>query len=484
MKYIILMIAFSLNLLFAINVTVAGEKRFTKYLKNLESNQLKFIIRDKNSSLEAFEEIQSSIVNIAIVRGDILVDNMASRNYFKENSFQDFKILSKLKENFSTYLYLVSKDKVTNAYEVLNPDAITKKRKSIAIGVLKDLSNIYLEDIAKSVNANYRFRYKSYSTKESLLRVLDNSVDAAYLFLSPELVSEARKNKLILGRMVNPVNVKTENFAKKITEQKAFNLVSNGIRVDNYLVVSSSISDVELNALVLALKKDTNLVTNVKKEFGEVDSRIASMAIKIDIQKSQAAADAKVKQEECKEAKNKALEVATPKVSLALYTKDATKKIKLVLSSVNRAEELNFFKPQLDALLLTVNESNKEANKLMKNISKEVSNCNAAQVSAVLIALNIKVGEIQNSRKELALIQSEILKKGQLDKESLAREEKSLIKEAEALAKSEEKLFAMELEKEQRALEAVLEQEERAEEKALVKEEESGFFSALKGLIN
>ena len=503
MNRIIFLIFFSWTFLYSQTLIVSGEKRFIAYFKNLEKKQgqLKFTIRDKNSSLEAFESLKSSISKVAIVRGDILADNMAMKNYFEKNAFQDFKVISKLKERFSTFLYLISKNDVTDAYELLNPNPKNKKMKKISIGALRDLSNIYLSDIAKSVNSNYRFRYKAYSAEESLEKIDDGSIDAAYLFVSKKFVLKAQKENFILKNITKPSSMKSvDNFAKKIREQKAFHQMPNGIRVDNYLVASSSLSDVELSALLFALKQDATLVTNVNPEYGEVDSRVAPMSIKIDIQKAQNEAEAEAKEKECQEAKEKGLEVASPKVSLKIYTKDATSKIKKVLSAIQKSEELGYFKPKLESLLISVNESNKEASKIMKKVSKDVSECNTAQVTATLIELNSKVSEIQSSRKELAQIRSEILQKEQLDKELLAKEEQALVREEEALLKSEERAFSAELQREERALaveldkeqreavkqqeeklEYIVEEEQKEEEK---KSEEDGFFSIIKGLVN
>ena len=496
MNRIVLLIVFSWTSLFSQTLVVSGEKRFVAYLKALEKrqDQITFSIQEQNSSLEVFESLKLAIAKVAIVRGDILADNMAMKNYFEKNAFQDFKVISKLKEEYSTFLYLISKNGENDAYRLLNPDSKKKKMKKISIGKLYDLSNIYLSDIAKSVNSDYRFRYKVYSAEESLIKIEEGSIDAAYLFVSKQFASNARRANFVLQSITKPTNIKRDKFAKKIQEQKAFYQIPNGIRVDNYLVASSTLSDIELNALLTALKQDSTLVTNINPEYGELDSRVAPMSIKIDIKKAQAEAEAEAKEKECAQAQQKGLEVASPKVSLKIYTKDAIAKIKKVLSSIQKSEELGYFKPKLEELLISVNESSKEAIKIIKKISKDVSECSTAQVTATLIELNSKVAEIQSSRKELAQIRSEILQKEQLDKEMLAKEEAALAREEEALLKSEERAFSAELQREERALAVELEKEQREavkrkEEEAKKdegseKEEESGFFSIIEGLVN
>jgi len=485
MNRIVLLIVFSWTFLFSQTLVVSGEKRFVAYLKALEKRQDKiaFRIQEQNSSLESFESLKVASAKVAIVRGDILADNMAMKNYFEKDAFQDFKVISKLKEEYSTFLYLISKTGENDAYRLLNPDPKKKKMKKISIGRLRDLSNIYLSDIAKSVNSDYRFRYKVYSAEETLIKMEEGSVDAGYLFVSKQFASNARRANFILKSITKPTNIKRDKFAIKIREQKAFHQIPNGIRVDNYLVASSTLSDIELNALLLALKENASLVTNINSEYGELDSRIAPMSIKIDIKKAQEEAEAEEKEQACKEAEEKGLEVASPKVSLKIYTKDATKKIKKVLSSIQKSEELGYFQPKLEELLLGVKENSKEATKIMKKISKQVSDCDTAQVTATLVELNSKVDAIQSSRKELAQIRSEILQKEQLNKEMLAKEEQAMAKEEEALLKSEERAFSAELEREQRALATALEQEKR-EDKKEEEKKESGFFSIIKGLVN
>ena len=512
MNRIILLLFSFWTLLASQTFVVSGEKYFTTYFKDLEKqeNRLKFTIHETNSSLESFEALKLSIAKIAIVRGDILADNMAMKNYFEKNAFQEFKVISKLKEDFSTFLYLISKSGENDAYRLLNPDPKTKKMKKISIGELRDLSNIYLSDIAKSINSDYRFRYKSYSAEESLIQIEEGNIDGAYLFVSKIFASKAIKENFRLQNITKPLNIKAETFAKKITEQKAFHLMPNGIRVDNYLIASSTLSDIELRVLLSALKEDAILLTNIKPEYGEVDSRIAPMSIKIDIQKAQEKAEAEEKEKECTEARNRAKEVASPKVALRISSTESIRKIKTVLASVQQSEDLNYFKPQLEELLLSINEQSRKANKLMKNISKESIHCNPAQVSALLVEINSYVDEVKNGRKTLASIQSEILKKGQLDKEALVREEKALAKEEADLLKQEERAFSAELEREQRALESTLAQEQRMQEQRVLEmaleqeqivvkkeeenqqqqieeaksEEERSFLSIIEGLLN
>ena len=484
MKRLIILLFVLSSLLLSQSLVISGEKRFIAYLKKIESkqSQLRFVIRDKNSSLDAFNDIKLSKATVAIVRGDILADNMAVKNFFTNRAFQDFKVVSKLDDSFSTFLYLVSKNGESDAYKLLNPDPKRKEMKKISVGYLKDLSNIYLLDIAKSVNSNYRFRYKFYSAEETFSKLNEESIDAGYLFLSKKMVDRARKEGFTLTSITKPMNIKEEQFAKKIKEQKAFHPMANGIRVDNYLVASSSISDFDLTVLTFALKNSSSLVGNIKSEYGEIDGRIPKISAKIDMQQAQAEAKAEVKAKECEEAKAKGLELATPKASLKIYTKDAIKKIKLVLKSVKHSEELGYFKPQLDHLLLSVNESSKEANILVKGVLKQVSECNTAQVVSGLVLLNSKVDEIQSSRKELAMIQSQILQKGQQDKEMLVKEERENLIQEEMLLLREAKALEFELAKEQRAeVKALSETIVNNVEK--VKEEDDGFLSIFTGLF-
>jgi len=484
MRRLTILFFFLSSILLSQSLVISGEKRFVAYLKKLEKNQnqVKFIIQDKNSSLDAFNDIKLAKATVAIVRGDILADNMGVKNFFTNRAFQDFKVVSKLDDSFSTYLYLVSKDGMTDAYTLLNPDPKRKEMKKISVGYLKDLSNIYLLDIAKSVNSNYRFRYKFYSAEESFAKLEEESIDAGYLFLSKKMADKARSEGFKLTNISKPVNIKEENFAKKIKEQKAFHKMANGIRVDNYLIASSSISDFDLTVLTFALKNSGSLVNNVKAEYGEVDNRIPKIAAKIDMQQAQAKAEEEVHAKECEEAKEKGLELATPKASLKIYTKDAVKKIKSVLRSIKVSEELGYFKPQLDHLLLSVKETNKEGMVLVKSVLKQVSECNTGQVASHLVALNSKVDEIQSSRKELAMIQSQILQKGQQDKEMLLREEREMLLQEERRIESEAKALEFELAREQRAEIKAL-SAPAVESVEVKKETDDGFLSIFTGLF-
>ena len=303
------------------------------------------------------------------------------------------------------------------------------------------------------------------------------------MFVSQEFSLKARKEGFVLTNIIKPVNVKAENFAKKIAEQKAFTKVGNGIRVDNYLVVSSSISDEALSYLIASLKYNNALVANVKPEFGTVDTRVAAISTKLDIQKEQAVAKAKQKAKECKETAEKNREISDKQASFKTYKKSVLKKIKKILSTIDNSPELSSFRPRIeDDLLLTVKDSSREAKKILANVRSSVKECDTSKITSSLIELSRKIDEIKGVRKELAILQSEIIKKRQMDEELALKEEK--IREEE-LAR-EERMLQAQLERESLAIKAELEKEARAKAAELEKmreEAEKGIFTKIKEAI-
>jgi len=276
-NYIFILIFISIESVYAQSISVSIEPRFAPFIKKVEKNQTSYTlkIQKRNTSFDVFKDIKKGKALLAIVRGDILVDN---------RELKKFQIISKLK--LPTYLYLVSKNGVNNAYDLLNSDEKKDGVKHISVGYLNDLANIYLKDIAKNVYSQYSFRYKYFPPKESFQKLKEGKIDAAYLFLSPFLVEKAKKMKFKLQKIVKAKN--RTNLSKKLESQKAFKVETNGIRIDNYLISSSSISRKMLKSLLSSLKKQGLLLTNISKDFGKLDSRIKGISKKIDREIKQA----------------------------------------------------------------------------------------------------------------------------------------------------------------------------------------------------
>ena len=493
MKIIFIITLFLIEIVYPIELNISTQKEFEPFLKKLDKSQhsLKFIIRERKTSLEAFNDLKLGISTVAIVRGDILADNVGAKNYFKNSSFSDFKILSKLKEELSTFLYLIvikekaimdsDNIKFNNAFKLLNPKK--GKMKNISVGYINDLANYYLSDIADSANSNYRFRYKFFSPKLSLAKLKEGSLDSAYMFVSKKFALKARKNGFVLTNILKPLNVKSEKFSKKISEQKEFNRIGADIRVDNYLIVSSSISDNQLTALVSSLKGTNSLVTNIKPELGAVDTRVAAISTKIDIKKGQAIAEADQKAKECKETSEKSKEISDKQASFKTYEKSVLKRIKKILLTIDNSPELSSFRPRIeDDLLLSVKDSSREAKRLLANVRDNIKECDTAKITSSLVELSSKIDDIKGVRKELAILQGEIIKKRQVDDELTVKEEEA---QAEEFAR-EDRMLQAQLEQESRAIEAELEKEARAKTAELEKlkeEAKKGVFTKIKEAI-
>ena len=480
------------------NIKISVEKRFEPFVKSLKKQGLRFDIQDKNSSLEAFEDIKNSKASFAIVRGDILADNMESKNFFKNESFQDFRIVSKLKENHSSFLYLISKNSRNNAYEVLNPESRTGKVKKISIGYLKDLSIIYLADIARSVDSSYRFHYRSFSPKESLKKLQDGELDACYLFTSPQFASHAQQSGFSISNIEKPVKMKDENFATKIKEQKSFVPLNHAIRVDNYLIASSTISDSVLKPMVATLKKSGDLGTNIKPEMGQVDLRVASLSVKIEQEEATAKAEAEQKEKElkeeeeehekeCKDANNQAKMLPSEQGHILTIGKSVNAKIKELSSKINSNPDLSYFKSQITPKSFEVKLNLKDSNILIKNIKKFINDCESSYVMSSMNELRFKTSELKSIQTTIYMIESEIGKQLHIDEKEINDKQERELKEYELIEKEAvaraEILQQNELEKEARARAEELHDKavEKLEEEAKAQAEEAskGFFEKL-----
>jgi len=494
MKHLFIFLIF-IEIVTANNIKVSAESRFIPFLHSLERVEgIRFNIHECNSSLEAFEDIKNSQSEFAIVRGDILADNIESKNLFENDAFQTYKVISKLNEKFSSYLYLFSKKHHKDAYTLLNS---TQKMRTIGIGYLKDLSLLYLSAIAKEVNSEYSFHYRSYSHLESFKRLNSDRLDACYLFTSQNFATEAQQNGFSVSSIKKPERIDDKNFGKLFKNPKVFTKANGGIRVENYLIASAQLADGELKSLIGALKKKKSLSTAVDPSFGTADLRVATLSTKIEQEEAVAKAEAEQKEKElkekeeehekeCKDALDKSQELFAQQSFLKSYTQNAQDKIQKLLATIKKAPDLRSFLPRVNLLRQEVKENSKEATLLVKNIQNAKKSCDGTQVSININNLKVKIDSVKGTRKELAMIDSEILLKGEMNEKELEAKQE----QEEKILEQEQRQLQFELEKEARARAEALQQEaikkleneanaQVKELKAKAEEESKGFFEKL-----
>ena len=458
------------------NIKISIEKRFVPFVQGLKKTGIRFDIQDKNSSLEAFEDIKTGKASFAIVRGDILTDNMESKNFFKNDSFQDFRIISKLKEEYSSFLYLISKNSNNkDAYEVLNPERKTGKVKKISIGYLKDLSIIYLSDIAKSIDSEYRFHYRSFSAEESLRKLQEGKLDACYLFISKKFALKANQNGFNLSSIKKPTRIEDENFGRLFKNPKVFTKADGGIRVENYLIASSTVSDVFLKPMISALKKSGNLGVNINSEMGQVESRVASLSSKIDIEEAQENAEEAQRQKECKDARNQGEMLSLEQGHIFTIGKSINAKINELSQRIDSNSDLSYFKSQITPKSFEVKLNIKDANILIKNVQKFMNTCEPSYVMSSMNELRFKTSELKSIQTTIYMLESEIGKQLHIGEKEIKDKQERELKEYELIEKEAvaraEILQKNELEKEARAKVEDL--------KAKAKEESKGFFEKI-----
>ena len=419
LRYVAIFIVVSINFIHAKEISISVESRFLPFVKKMEKRQSLYIfnVQKKSTSFDAFKDIKKGKVSLAIVRGDILVDN---------NSSKKIKIISKLKS--PTFLYLVSKSGVNNAYDLLNSDEKKDGVKYISVGHLNDLSNIYLKDIAKNVYSQYSFRYKYFSPEASFKKLKEDKIDAGYLFLSPSLVKKAKKMGFKLQKIVKAKN--RINLSKKIESQKAFTMLSNGIRVDNYLVASSSLSKKMLKSLLLALKKQGILLTSIKSEFGRIDSRVKGISKEIDQEIKEVRLLALKKEKACKSAKLKRLKLSSLKRNFRRVKENIFKKIKAVKSTIN--SDGHHFNSSLKTLRNSVKSLDREFITLVKKVQNKKLKCNVSKTDKYLKLLTLKASKLNRCKSKLKKIEKKILL---AKKEAIKKEKEIIIVKQEIIAK-------------------------------------------------
>jgi hypothetical protein len=460
MKLLITTLLLTLSLV-AESISIVAEKSFVPFLKKIEQTQkLPFMIDEKNTSLEAFEKIKKNAKPMfAIVRGDILADNLEAKNFFKDTAYQNFKVITRL-DSQPTYLYFITKRHIkSDAYDALTPNRQTQKIKKISIGYLRDLSFIYLDHIAKTINAAYRFHYRSFEPEESLQKLDVGTIDGCFMFVSKDMKNQIERLGFSLSKLKKPVNIDATKFAEVFSDKKTFHELHNGIQVDNYLIASSSINETHLYPLVYALN-ESNALKTVDSKFGIPDERVSKVSAEIEQDQKNRQSKLEEQLKACSEAKESGMGLSFRYGTFEAYNKAIKAKFQAISKEVDNVIELFPFKPELDNLNFSYKLTNQETSKIIKNLKDKISDCNVKQVDTNLALIDVKLENIKNIKSSLAQLESRILHKRQLDSEQLLVEQKQKEQELER----ENRIFQQQMELEEKRYQAILEKEIRAKE--------------------
>lgn len=136
-------------------------------LKNNMNIKSQKIIRQ--GGLDTLADIEHSVSNFALVRGDIL--GLKNAGLYGLEPFNNYGILCSPSESV---LFLVSHEEIKSVYDL--------RSKTLSIGNISDIAQVYLQKVAKNSGILQDIRFKSYSINKSMNALDKKEIDAFFLF--------------------------------------------------------------------------------------------------------------------------------------------------------------------------------------------------------------------------------------------------------------------------------------------------------------
>jgi len=246
--------------------------------KKIPSLKNKQILRD--GGLGKIYAIKDYVANFSIVRGDVLGINNAGLYGFE--AFTNYGLLCSTSEDI---LYLVSKKEIKSIYDL--------RRKSISVGNISDMAQIYLQEIAKNSGVILDINFKSYSFADSMQMLSNDKLDAFFIFAPKRKIINMVKKGLYISSMPDDFTkvLSTKSGLKKVKYKIDGRLVRS-YKVPNFVVGVVDTLDTKINDKVKDVVRAFECYKQVKVPdafYGNVHpylaKAIASIQAEIDAKK-------------------------------------------------------------------------------------------------------------------------------------------------------------------------------------------------------
>ena len=211
--------------------------------KKIPSLKNKQILRD--GGLGKIYAIKDYVANFSIVRGDVLGINNAGLYGFE--AFTNYGLLCSTSEDI---LYLVSKKEIKSIYDL--------RRKSISVGNISDMAQIYLQEIAKNSGVILDINFKSYSFSDSMQMLSNDKLDAFFIFAPKRKIISMVKQGLYISSM-------PDDFTKILSTKSGLKKVK--YKIDGRLVRSYKVPNFVVGVVDTLDTKINNKVKDVVRAF-------------------------------------------------------------------------------------------------------------------------------------------------------------------------------------------------------------------------
>lgn len=275
MKFILLIIIFSITL-FAKELTALSEplliNNFYTTNENMKNYEFKLKAMKSDKTLETLTKFQNNLIDIAILRGDIL--GIKNSGLYDFEAFSDYGIIAQVD---SSYLFLVSKREINSIYDL--------RAKNVSIGNISNISQIYLKNIAKNAGVLLDINFKTLSPKDSIKALKSDQVDAIFIFAPKSFLN------LILKNGLKPLSL-PKDFYKYLTLTKGLKVDKlnfqkksiSTLSIPNFVIAHPTIDPLALEALVYGFKS-TKALQAIEPFYGKIHDGFFNALLNVELKK-------------------------------------------------------------------------------------------------------------------------------------------------------------------------------------------------------
>jgi len=213
--------------------------RHQQRIPNL-SNELKIGAKNvkRNNNLQIISDLENSVANFGIVRGDILgLKNIGAYNL---SAYSNYGILCSPSQSV---LHLVGNSEIKTIYDL--------RFKRVSIGDVSDISQVYLKNAALKSGMIKDIEFKSLSINDSIVALRDGKIDAFFLFAPKEYIYKYLENNFYISSIPDDIRsgVNLEE-GLNILRYKINERVLQTFKTPNYIVAPLATLDINISSKI------------------------------------------------------------------------------------------------------------------------------------------------------------------------------------------------------------------------------------------
>lgn len=200
----------------------------------------------RKSNIEVLSDLENSVSNFGVVRGDIL--GLKNAGLYDLGTFNNYGILCKTSESL---LFLVSKNEISSIYDL--------RGKTISTGSVNDIAQIYLKNGLTDTGVLDTIRFRAMNVDDSLKALEKKEIDLFFMFAPKDYIYKFLKKGFYISSI--PTKIR-----ESLNKEQGLEVVK--YKIDERVVLTYQTPKFSIAPLTTL---DTNIVQKIEvvaKKFG------------------------------------------------------------------------------------------------------------------------------------------------------------------------------------------------------------------------